>query len=380
MASIQFSRAETCGNETAYLADVLAGGQFASHGPFSQRCTAWLNCAFGAPASLLTQSATAGLELATLLTGVGPGDEVVLPSFTFVGCANAIALRGATPVFADVDPQTLNLDPASVEAAITPATRAIMAVHYAGVPCAMDEINAVARRFGLWVIEDAAQAFLSQYRGRPAGTLGDLAVFSFHGTKNVTCGEGGALLVNRPELVDQADSAHRNGTDKTAFEGGQRAMYTWMGLGSSFAPSEISAAVLLAQLERARAITEQRRMLWERYHQAFAAAERAGRVRRPVVPDDTMHNGHLYYLLMPTEAARDNFIAGMRRAGIVTPFHYVPLHTAPGGRTYGRTADSGPLPRTEHVASRLVRLPLWRGVAEIQNRVIETGLDLLERF
>jgi dTDP-4-amino-4,6-dideoxygalactose transaminase len=339
-----------------------------------------LKSEFGASASLLTQSATAGLELACLLTGIGPGDEVVLPSFTFVSCANAIALRGATPVFADVDARTLNLDPVAVEAAITPATRAIMVVHYAGVPCAMDEINALARRLGVWVIEDAAQAFLSQYRGRPVGTLGDLAVFSFHGTKNVTCGEGGALLVNVPGLVGEADIAHRNGTDKTAFEGGQRALYTWIGLGSSFAPSEISAAVLLAQLERARSITEQRRVLWERYHQAFAAAERAGRVRRPVVPDDTVHNGHLYYLLMPSERARDNFISGMRGAGIVTPFHFVPLHASPGGRRYGRTAHDDRLPRTEEAAGRLVRLPLWHGVADVQDRVIETALDLLERL
>lgn len=357
---------------------MIKSGHLASHGSFSRNCQAWLGAEFNAAASLLTQSATAGLELAMLLTGVGPGDEVVLPSFTFVSCANAISLRGATPVFADLDPKTLNLDPVSAAAAITPATRAIMAVHYAGVPSAMDEIIALARRYGLWTIEDAAQAFLSRYRGRLAGTMGDLGVFSFHGTKNVTCGEGGALLINAPALVEKAEILHRNGTDKTAHEGGLRAAYTWVGLGSSFAPSEITAAVLMAQLEQAHAITMRRRAIWQRYHDAFAAAECAGSVRRPSVPDEALHNGHLYYLLLSSANLRDKFIAAMRTENIVTPFHFVPLHTSAAGRKYGRTSGGGPLPHTEDVASRLVRLPLWDGLAKVQDRIIDSALRVLK--
>lgn len=380
MARIIYSRSETCGNEVAYVAEALASGQIASHGPFSQRCEEWLKREFGPRTCRLTQSATAALELATLLVDAGPRDEVILPSFTYVACANAIVLRGATPVFADINPNTLNLDPASIAAAIAPATRAIMTVHYAGVPCAMDEIVSLAKDHKLLVIEDAAQAFLSQYRSRPAGTLGDLGIFSFHGTKNVTCGEGGALLVNSPALFEKADIAHRNGTDRTSYERGLRAHYTWVGPGSSFAPSEITAAVLLAQLERAHMITEQRRALWERYHAAFASAERAGFVRRPTIPEGITHNGHIYYLLLRTGKIRDDFIAMMQAAGIVTPFHYVPLHSSPAGRVYGRTANGASLHQTEDLAGRLVRLPLWSGIADTQEQIIETALKIIERI
>ncbi len=367
-AQIPFNRPEFSGNELAYVAQALASGVQAD-GEFSSRCVRWLAQECGAGPVHLVQSATAGLELAMLVSGVGPGDEVVLPSYTFVACANAIALRGATPVFAEIDAATLTLDPAAAAAAVTDRTRAILAMHYAGVPCEMDAIRQLADRHGLLVIEDAAQALLSRYRGRPAGSLGDIGVFSFHRTKNVTCGEGGAVVVNAAALAQRAEILHQKGTDRSAFDRGTRQEYTWIDLGSSYAPSEITAAVLLAQLEKAHEITERRRAIWATYYAAFAELEARGRVRRPVVPDYAAHNGHLFYLLLDDGAARDALILRMRERGIVTPFHYLPLHNSPGGLRYGRAAHS--LPITERAASRLVRLPLWPAMGSRQNEVID---------
>ena len=366
-AQIPLNCPEFSGNELIYAARALASG-LQTGGEFSNRCGRWLAQECGAEHVHLVQSATAGLELAMLMSGVGPGDEVILPSYTFVSCANAVALRGATPVFAEIDAATLTLDPAAAAAAVTGRTRAIIVVHYAGVPCEMDTIRRLADRNGLLVIEDAAQALLSRYRGRPAGSLGDIGVFSFHHTKNVTCGEGGAVVVNTAGLSRRAEIFHQKGTDRSAFDRGTRQKYTWIDLGSSFAPSEITAAVLLAQLEKAHEITERRRAIWANYHAAFAELEARGCVRRPVVPDYINHNGHLFYLLLENEDARDALILHMQKRGIVTPFHYVPLHDSPGGLRYARSAT--PLPITESVASRLVRLPLWPGIDSRQNEVI----------
>jgi dTDP-4-amino-4,6-dideoxygalactose transaminase len=372
---IRFSQPVMAGREWDYLREAVAQGQLSSDGLFTQRCQTWLASALGARHVHLTHSATAALELSAVLTEVGPGDEVIMPSYTFVSCANAIALRRGMPVFVDIRPDTINIDPKQVEQAITERTRAIMAVHYAGVPCDMEPILALAKQHGLIVIEDAAQALMASYRGKPAGTLGHFGIFSFHDTKNVISGEGGAIVVNDARFSDRAEIVWRHGTDRRAFDRGERQIYTWLDLGSSFAPSEIVAAVLLAQLERAEAITRARHVIWSRYHSAFAPLESDGVVRRPVIPEDVTHNAHAYYLLLSDQTARDGFIASMHASGIATPFHFVPLDDSPGGRRYART--HGELPETRSVAQRLVRLPLWSGMEPVQDRVIEVALAAL---
>jgi len=374
---IRFSQPVTVGREYDYVRQALQQGHLSNGGPFSRRCQSWLATAFNAPAAQLTHSATAALELSALLANLGPGDEVVMPAFTFVSCANAVALRGATPVFVDVRSDTLNIDPGHVASAITSRTRAIVAVHYAGIPCDMAPLMDLAERHGLVVIEDAAQALMSSYRDKPAGTLGHLGVFSFHDTKNVMSGEGGALLLNDARFAERAEIAYRYGTNRGAFDRGERQRYEWVDLGSSFAPNEITAAVLLAQLECAQDITNARHTMWARYHDAFAMLEAAGTARRPVVPEDVQHNAHLYYLLLNDQTVRDRFIAAMRASGIATPFHFVPLDASPGGRRYARA--HGGLPNTHSAAERLVRLPLWHGMERVQERVIEMVLAVLKQ-
>jgi len=375
-AAIRYSRPVLMGREHDYVRDALDQGHLSSNGPFTHRCQSWLAARLSVSPVYLTHSATAALELAALLIGIGPGDEVVLPAFTFVSCANAIALRGATPVFVDIRADTLNVDPDQLAGAITPRTRAIVAVHYAGVPCDMAPVMALAGQHQLIVIEDAAQALMSSYRGKPAGTLGHLGVFSFHDTKNVISGEGGAIVMNDARFTARAEIAYRYGTDRGAFDRGERKHYEWIDLGSSFASNEITAAVLLAQLERAEDITQARHAMWARYHSAFAPLEAAGIARRPVIPEDVQHNAHLYYLLLRDQDSRDRFIAAMRADGISAPFHFVPLDDSPGGRRYARA--HGALPNTHAAAARLVRLPLWFGMEPVQDRVIDTVLGLLK--
>jgi dTDP-4-amino-4,6-dideoxygalactose transaminase len=377
MKKIPHSRPVVVGRELEYLRQALEQHHLSSDGPFAQRCRTWLTSHLNVLQANLTHSATAALEISTLLAELGPGDEVIMPAFTFVSCANAVALRGATPLFVDIKSDTLNVDPGEVSKAITHRTRAIMAVHYAGVPCDMAAISALAAQHGLVVIEDAAQALMSSYRGKPAGTLGHLGVFSFHATKNLTCGEGGAIIINDARFTERAEIVHRFGTDRADFERGLQSRYSWIDLGSSYAPGETTAAVLLAQLECASEVTNSRRTFWGRYHSVFAELERAGTVRRPIVPDDVEHNGHLYYLLLPDKETRDRFIATMAAGGISTPFHFVPLDDTLGGRRYARTF--GDLPVTHSVASRLVRLPLWMGMDAEQDRVIEATFDALRR-
>jgi dTDP-4-amino-4,6-dideoxygalactose transaminase len=313
--------------------------------------------------------------MAALLADLMPGDEVILPSFTFVSTANALVLRGAVPVFVDIRADTLNLDENLIEAAITPRTRAIMVVHYAGVACAMDRILAIAAKHGLLVIEDAAQGICASYQGRALGSFGQLAALSFHETKNITCGEGGALLVNDPALVARAEVIREKGTNRRAFMEGLVDKYTWVDLGSSFLPGEISAGFLRAQMEEAWAITQRRLAIWDSYHAAFAAEEAAGRCRRPVVPDDCRHNAHLYYLLLPPGADRSRFISALQAAGIGAIFHYVPLHSSPAGQRFGRA--HGDLAVTDRIASSLVRLPLFLGVEPEIGRVVDTVKRLL---
>ena len=292
-----------------------------------------------------------------------------MPSFTFVSTANAFALRGATPVFVDIRPDTLNLDETQLEAAITPRTRAIVPVHYAGVACEMDPIMDLAARHELLVIEDAAQGLMSTYRGRPLGGIGHMAALSFHETKNIISGEGGALLLHDARFVERAEIIWEKGTNRSQFFRGQVDKYTWVDLGSSYLPGEVVAAFLWAQLEQAEPITRRRLAMWERYHAAFADLEAAGRVRRPIIPAHVEHNGHLYYLLLESLEARTAFIERLKARDIQPVFHYVPLHSSPFGRSAGRAV--GDMARTDDLSERLVRLPLWLGLEDDLDRVID---------
>jgi dTDP-4-amino-4,6-dideoxygalactose transaminase len=373
MNHIPFNRAYVTGRETRYMHDAVAHAHISSDGAYSARCRQWLIENTGARDCLLVHSCTAALEMSALLLDVGPGDEVIMPSFTFVSTANAFVLRGARPVFVDVEPETFNLDPERVERAVNRRTKAIVPVHYAGVGCDMDALAAAAR--GIPLVEDAAQGVCATRHGRPLGTFGALGALSFHETKNVTCGEGGALLINDGALAERAEIMREKGTNRSRFFRGQVDKYTWVDVGSSYALSDLAAAFLWAQLEEAAAITSMRLDIWERYHAAFEPLERAGKVRRPIVPDGCRHNAHMYYLLLPDAGARRHFISALAARDINAVFHYVPLHSSPAGLQHGRS--DGPLPVTDDVARRLVRLPLWAGMSDAQvDRVIETVLEV----
>lgn len=365
---IPFNRPWMTGNELDNIRQAHASGHLAGDGVFTRRCHGWLEEQTGAAKALLTHSCTAALEMAALLADLGPGDEVIMPSYTFVSTANAFCLRGAVPVFVDIRADTLNIDESLVEAAVTDRTRAIVPVHYAGVACAMDRILAIAEAHDLLVIEDAAQGIQSTWKGRPLGTLGHLGALSFHETKNIISGEGGALLVRDARFAERAEVVREKGTNRKAFFRGEVDKYSWVDTGSSYLPSELIAAFLWAQMEQARAITERRLAMWATYHEAFVEDECAGLCRRPVVPAETRHNAHMYYLLLPSPAHRARFIEGLKARGIHTVFHYVPLHSSRMGRAVGRA--SGDLARTEDLAGRLVRLPLWLGLEEHQEEVI----------
>ena len=373
---LPFNRPHLTGREFEYIAEAIDNGWISGNGPFAERCADWLQERTGCVRAFLTPSCTAALEMAARLLDIEPGDEVIMPSFTFVTTASSVVLAGGTPVFVDVRPDTLNLDEASVEAALTTRTRAILPVHYAGVACEMDEILAIAERNGMLVIEDAAQALLSSYGMRALGSLGQLGCVSFHETKSVICGEGGALLVNDPALVERAEIIQEKGTNRSQFFRGQIDKYTWVDLGSSSVTSEINAAFLYAQLEEADAITARRVEIWERYHEHFTELEQSGRLRRPIIPPNRRHNGHMYYLLLDGRDQRDRVIADLRERGILAVFHYVPLHDSPAGRRYGR--EGGPLTHTIDASDRLVRLPLWVGMSDADvDRVADAVGDAL---
>jgi dTDP-4-amino-4,6-dideoxygalactose transaminase len=360
VGEIPFNRPRFVGTEHRYIDEAIATGKISGNGVFAHRCEAWLRARTGSAAALLTPSCTAALEMAALLVDVGPGDEVIVPTFTFVSTASAFALRGAVPVFVDVEESTLNLDVAAAERAITERTRAIVVVHYGGVACDMDAVMALAMRHLLAVIEDAAHALPASTGGRPLGSIGQLATFSFHETKNIQCGEGGALVVNDPALVERAEIVQEKGTNRARFFRGETDRYTWTELGSSFLMSEISAAFLWAQVEQADATTAERRRIWSAYHEAFAELEREGLLRRPDVAAGCEHSGHLYHLLLPDQREREELIARLRGEGVHAVFHYVPLGTSPGGERFGRQPE--PAPVAEAASRRLVRLPLWVGM------------------
>ncbi|MFZ2113861.1 MAG: dTDP-4-amino-4,6-dideoxygalactose transaminase [Solirubrobacteraceae bacterium] len=357
LTKIPFNRPFATGDEFSCISAAIDNLHLSGNGPFSELCAQWLEESLACERALLTSSCTSALEMAMLLADIGPGDEVIMPSFTFVTTASAVALRGGVPVFVDIREDTLNLDERRVQEAITSRTRAIMPVHYAGVACAMDGISAIARRHELIVIEDAAQGISASYRGRSLGTIGDLGCISFHETKNLICGEGGALLVNRPDWVERAEVIQEKGTDRARFLRGQIDRYTWVDLGSSFLMSEINAAFLWAQIQHAEEILVRRMTIWSAYHERLAALEAAEALRRPAIPADRCHNAHMYYILLEDRTTRDRLIEALAKQNIHALFHYIPLHSAPAGERFGRAADE--LTVTDRMSERLLRLPLW---------------------
>ncbi len=347
---------------STYVEQAMQNRKICGDGPFTKRCNQALEALTGAPKALLTTSGTAALEMAALLCNIQPGDEVIMPSFTFVSTANAFVLRGAKIVFVDVDPRTMNMDPECIRAAITPKTRAIAVVHYAGVCCDMDVIEAIAKEYSLQIVEDAAQAVGSLYKGRPAGTMSNVGCFSFHETKNYSMGEGGAVILNNDAQVERAEIIREKGTDRSRFYRGQVDKYTWVDIGSSFLPSELNAAYLLAQLEQMDQITAARMARWEQYHQALAELEKNGLLQRMQVPDECAHNAHMYYIRLRSLEERTELISWLRERDIVAVFHYIPLHSATAGLKYGRFAGEDRY--TTSLSERLLRLPLYYEMTE----------------
>jgi dTDP-4-amino-4,6-dideoxygalactose transaminase len=375
---IPFNRPYMTGKELYYIAQAHFNGRLAGDGPFTERCHAWIEQRTGCSKALLTHSCTAALDLAAMLLDLEPGDEVIMPSYTFVSTANAFVVSGGVPVFVDVREDTLNLDERLIEGAITPRTRAIVPVHYAGVSCEMDTIMEIAERHDLMVVEDAAQGVMASYKARPLGSIGHLGAYSFHETKNLIAGEGGSLLVNSDRQVERAEVIREKGTDRSRFYRGEVDKYTWQEKGSSFLPGELISAFLWAQLEEADRITAERLQIWQRYHEMLEPLEAAGSLRRPVVPRHCRHNAHMYYVLLAPGIDRPTLLDALKQNGIGAVFHYVPLHSSPGGRRYGRV--SGDLRVTDSVSERLVRLPIWIGLSEKQQRrVVEVLVDALER-
>ncbi|MGZ7042470.1 MAG: dTDP-4-amino-4,6-dideoxygalactose transaminase [Thermoanaerobaculia bacterium] len=370
---VPYNKLFTTGKEIDNIRDAIAHSHLSGDGPFTRRCHEILEKRIGCRRALLTHSCTAGLELAALLADIEPGDEVIMPSFTFVSTANAFVLRGGVPVFVDIEPETLMIDVDRIEGAITPRTRAIVPVHYAGVACRMDEILALAAKHSLLVIEDAAQGISSTYRGRPLGSMGHLAALSFHETKNVISGEGGALLINDERFAERAEVIREKGTDRARFFRGQVDKYTWMDLGSSFLPSELTAAFLSAQLDATDDILAKRMRVWNHYHATLEGLERRERIRRPIVPSYAQINGHIYYVLVRDLAERTRVLRDLNAAEVNAMFHYVPLHSSSAGRRFGRS--SGDLPVTESISDRLIRLPIW---ADMPDTHIEYVVERLE--
>lgn len=373
MTEIPFNKASLEGAEIANVLQAFSDMHVAGDGSFTRKCHTLLEQAIGAPKALLTTSCTHALEMAALLLNIQPGDEVIAPSFTFVSTVNAFVLRGARPVFVDIRPDTLNLDERLIEAKLTAKTRAIVPVHYAGVGCDMDVICKLGTDRGIPIVEDNAHGLFGSYRGRKLGSFGAFSTLSFHETKNITCGEGGALIINQPQYFERAEVIREKGTNRSQFFRGQVDKYGWVDVGSSYLPSEVLAAFLVAQLEAWQSIQARRHAAWNRYNtelQEWAAAQGIG---VPFIPPEAEHPAHMYYLVLPTLERRQAFIAHMRQAGISTPFHYVPLHTSIMGRKLGY--EEGDCPVTERISDRLVRLPLYASISnDDQAKVIEQVL------
>lgn len=375
MDNIPFNKPFMTGRELWYISQAHANGHLSGDGPYTKKCHAWLEQRTGTRRALLTHSCTAALEMAALLADLQAGDEVIMPSYTFVSTANAFVMRGAVPVFVDIRADTLNLDETKIEAAITPRTKVILPVHYAGVACEMDTIMEIAQRHKLIVIEDAAQGIMSTYKGRALGTIGHMGAYSFHETKNIIAGEGGALLVNDPALAERAEIIREKGTNRSQFFRGQVDKYTWVDIGSSYLPGEVIAAFLWAQMEEADTITARRLALWDGYHAALAPFEAERKLRRPMLPEHCRHNAHMYYILLDSLEQRTAVITSLKSKGISAVFHYVPLHSAPYGLTHSR--HHGDMRQTDHLSDRLLRLPLWVGLENQQDRVLDALREAL---
>jgi len=370
---IPFNAPPVVGTEIDYMRSAMSSGKLCGDGGFTRRCQQWMEQRFGCSRALLTPSCTASLEMAALLIDIQPGDEVIMPSYTFVSTANAFVLRGAIIVFVDVRPDTLNIDETLIEAAITPKTRAIVPVHYAGVACEMDSIMALAAKHKLYVIEDAAQGVMSQYKGRALGTIGHIGCFSFHETKNYTAGgEGGATLINDAKLVDRAEIIREKGTNRSQFFRGQVDKYTWRDIGSSYLMADLQAAYLWAQLEAAEQINQQRLRLWQRYYDALQPLAAAGRIELPVVPKNCRHNAHMFYIKLRDSDDRQALINWMKEAEILTVFHYIPLHSSPAGERFGRFHGDDAF--TTRESERLLRLPLFYNLSDNNQRTVISSL------
>jgi len=362
--TVPFNKVLTSNLELEYIREAIASGRTSGDGQFTKLCKTWLEQQTGCESALITHSCTAALEMAAILADIQPGDEVIMPSYTFVSTANAFVLRGAVPVFVDIRPDTFNLDESKIAAAITSKTKAIAPVHYAGVSCEMDVIKAIADNHNLIIIEDAAQAICTQYKGKPVGSMGHMAALSFHETKNIVSGEGGALLINDPQLLERAEIIREKGTNRSQFFRGEVDKYTWVDVGSSYLPSDIIAAFLWAQLEQSDYILQRRLDIWNYYHEQFMELEALGLVRRPMVPEHCQQNGHIYSLLLKDLETRTALMADLKSKGIQSTFHYVPLHSSPAGLKYGRTVEN--LDVTNRVSECLVRLPLGSGMTHLE--------------
>lgn len=370
LTKICFNRPHLTGKELENIAEAHLNGHLAGDGLFTKRCHEWLEARTGCKKALLTHSCTSALEMTALLLKIQPGDEIIMPSYTFVSTANAFVLRGGVPVFIDIREDTLNLDESLIEDAITSRTRGIVPVHYAGVACEMDTILSIAHQYGLKVVEDAAQGIMATYKGRALGSMGDMGAYSFHETKNVISGEGGALLVNDPELILQAEIIREKGTNRSGFLRGEVDKYTWQDAGSSFLPGEVTAAFLWAQLQEADRITQHRLNLWNHYHELLESLEHRGILRRPIIPNECQHNAHMYHVLLAPEIDRKKVLDIFRCENIGAIFHYVPLHSSPAGERYAKV--HGSMDVTNRLSGQLIRLPLWMGLSEQQqNKVVD---------
>ena len=377
---IPYNRPHIVGKEMEYIRQVVEGDRFAGNGEFSRRCAQWLEKTTGCRKAILVPSGTAALEMMMILAGIGPGDEVIMPSFTFSSTANAVVLRGAVPVFVEIRPDTLNIDETLIEAAISPRTKAILPVHYAGVGCEMDSIMAIAQKHGLFVLEDAAQCILSYYKGKHLGSIGQMGILSFHETKNIHCGEGGALLINDPTFIERAEIVMEKGTDRSKFFRGEIDKYSWIDVGSSYLINEITAAFLWAQLEEAKNTVKKRLAAWNGYYSTLEALESDRFLRRPLLPEGTLHNGHIFEVLFRNGEERNWTMEFLNSKGVNAVFHYIPLDSATAGLKFGRIGgDLRSLPITNDFSRRLLRLPLWpdlpvaKVVTELRNAFIEHG-------
>lgn len=372
---ICFNVPPSVGNELTYMKEAMDNHKICGDGSFTKKCNAWMEESFHVKKALLTTSCTHATEMAALLLDIKPGDEVIMPSYTFVSTADAFVLRGATAVFVDIRPDTMNIDETLIEQAITDKTKAIVPVHYAGVSCEMDTIMDIAKRHQLAVVEDAAQGVMSTYKGKALGTIGDFGCFSFHETKNYSMGEGGALLLRDDKYVEEAEIIREKGTDRAKFFRGQVDKYRWVNYGSSYLPSDMNAAYLWAQLEKAEQINDKRRALWQQYYDGLQLLAENGKIELPVVPDGCVHNAHMFYIKAKDLEERTALIDFLKEKGVMAVFHYIPLHSAPAGQKYGRFAGEDNYTTKE--SERLVRLPMYY---ELQEEQVDYIVDCVKQF